>query len=582
MAAEVPLQVLAPWPLKLIVDNALAGQPLPGWLSGTLLGLAGGGSREGEIGWLLGAMVAMGALTVTLELVQSWLSIGVGQRLVYALAADVFSHLQRLSLSVHARTSVGDSLRRVTGDCGCVATIVRDCALPGVMALGTIAIMFGVMLTVQPVLAGLSLAVIPLLWLAVRRYDSAIADRGYDHAEAEGAVYECAERSLAAVPIIQAFHAEESAEREMRGAYEVVMSTTIASTAAQFKLKVLTGLAIAAGTGAILLVGAWQALDGRVSVGTLLLFVAYLGSMYSPLETIIGAVAHARESAGSARRVREVLDAVPDVRDRPGAREFAPLRSKGVEIRFENVTVGHEPGRPVLHEITLSIGAGEAVGLVGATGAGKSTLASLVPRLLDPWQGRVVLDGVDAREVTLRSLREHVAIVPQESLLFPTTLAENIAYGRPDADRDRIESAARAAGAHDFIAALPAGYDTVVGERGATLSGGERQRIAIARALLKDAPVLVMDEPTSALDAASEAAVVDGLGRLRGGRTVLVIAHRLSTLRAVDRIIVLAEGRVVERGTHAQLLAAGGVYAALWNAQDQRGQRPPCSENSNG
>jgi ATP-binding cassette subfamily B protein/subfamily B ATP-binding cassette protein MsbA len=332
------------------------------------------------------------------------------------------------------------------------------------------------------------------------------------------------------------------------------------------------GMVTAVGTAVILLFGAQAVLAGSMTTGDLLVFIAYLATLQSQFSALSGVVIGLQTARGSLERVAEVLDAPPEIVERPGAPALPPVRG---HVRVEGVVFGYEPGRPVLRGVRFEARPGETVALVGATGAGKSTLASLVPRLVDPWLGRVTIDGHDLREVSLRSVREQVAVVLQEPFLFPITIAENIAYGRPSASRAEIEAAATAADAHAFVERLPEGYDTIVGERGATLSGGERQRLSIARALLKDAPILVLDEPTSALDAGTELTLLRALERLMAGRTTLVIAHRLSTVRRADRIVVLHEGRIAETGTHADLLAAGGLYAYLHRIQFRDEDEPP-------
>jgi ATP-binding cassette, subfamily B, bacterial len=305
-------------------------------------------------------------------------------------------------------------------------------------------------------------------------------------------------------------------------------------------------------------------LDGSLSIGSILVFLSYLRSLYDPLEALMYTPSTIQGAAGSARRVLEILQIEREVTDRPGARPLPPLAG---HVRLENVVFGYTPDRAVLQGVSLEVLPGQVIAVVGATGAGKTTLVSLVPRFFDPWHGRVIVDGHDVREVKVKSLRDQVGLVLQEPFLFPFTIAENIAYGRPGASRQEIQAAAAAANIHAFIERLPQGYDTQVGERGATLSGGERQRLSIARAFLKNAPILILDEPTSALDVETEAMLLEALQRLMKGRTTLIIAHRLSTIRNADRIVVVHEGRVVENGTHQELMDLGGHYAQLHTLQ---------------
>jgi ATP-binding cassette subfamily B protein/subfamily B ATP-binding cassette protein MsbA len=424
--------------------------------------------------------------------------------------------------------------------------------------------MFGVLWRINAALTLLSVSVVPLMIVAFHRYARPMLERSWEQQEIEGRMYDVVEQTFAAMPVVQAFSRETFNDARFRRATGDSLAAAVSLLDVQMKFKILIGLATALGTAVILWVGARQALAGEMTVGTILLFLSYLAALYAPIETVMYTGSTLQGAAGSARRVLEVLQARREVTDKPGARTLS--RAQGA-VRLENVTFGYEPERAVLRDVSLDVRPGEMIALVGPTGAGKTTLVSLLPRFFDPQIGNVRLDGHDLRDVRLRSLRQNIGLVLQEPFLFPLTVAENIAYGRPQATMAEIETAARAARAHDFISRLPEGYRSVVGERGATLSGGERQRISIARALLLDAPLLILDEPTSALDAETEAALLEAIERLKGSHTIFVIAHRLSTVRRADRIVVLKEGRVVQAGSHDELLAQGGPYAAFHRIQ---------------
>jgi ATP-binding cassette subfamily B protein/subfamily B ATP-binding cassette protein MsbA len=409
-----------------------------------------------------------------------------------------------------------------------------------------------------------ALAVIPPMALIVRRYSGPMTERSYAQQEAEGELYETLEQTLTGIAVVQAFGGESAADARLKANTDRIMRATIRMTWAQSRFSLLLGAVTALGTAAVVWIGADQALAGTLSLGTILVFISYLGSLYSPVHDVSYSSGTISESLGSALRVVEVLDAPADVEDRSGAVRLPGVRG---EVAVEGVTFGYEAGRPVLHEVSFAASPGEVVAVVGPTGAGKTTLVGLLPRFFDPDQGRVLLDGRDLRDLRLRQVRGGVSLVLQESFLFPFSIAENIAYGRVGASREEIVEAARAANADEFVSRLPDGYDTVVGERGATLSVGERQRVAIARALLKDAPVLILDEPTSALDAETERSLLQALDRLMAGRTTVIIAHRLSTIRKADQILVLREGRIVERGHHQQLIDLNGHYARMHDIQ---------------
>lgn len=564
LLVKIGLDVMKPWPMLVLVDYALGGKTMPAWLTHFTQSLPGGGSTQGLIGWSILATVVIFLLGWTAGLANAYANITLGQRMTYDLAGDLFGKLQQLSLHFHQRRAIGDTIRRVTSDCTCVATIFRDALLPIVSSIVTLAVMFVIMWRLSPWLTLLALLVVPYMMWVFRLYARPMMEKSWHQQEVEGRLYSVIERTFSAMPVMQAFCREQANDLLFKQATAADMTATLSLTNVQLRFRILMGLSTAVGTAGVLWIGARQGLAGEISIGAILLFISYLGSLYAPVEAVMYTSATMQGATGSALRVWEVLHAEREVADQSGA--IALPRPKG-RVRFENVSFGYDADRPVLHDLALDVQPGETIALVGATGAGKTTLVGLIPRFFDPWQGRVLIDDHDARRVQLKSLRRQVGLVLQEPFLFPITLAENIAYGRPNATMAEVEAAARAANAHDFITRLPAGYQTIVGERGATLSGGERQRVSIARALLKDAPILILDEPTSALDAETEASLLQALERLTQGRTTFIIAHRLSTVRRASRIVVLDRGRIVETGTHGHLLQARGHYARLHEIQ---------------
>jgi len=493
---------------------------------------------------------------------------------VYQLAEDLFAQLQRRSLLFHSRNRIGDSLSRITGDSWCVYKIVDSLLFtPGYALVVTVG-MLTLMAKLDAGLTAIAIAVAPVMAAVSFALGQPIRRAARARRESESLVQSQVQRALSGIHVVQAFAQEDQEEARFERSTRTALESQRRVTLVSALYNLASGLIMTVGTGAVLWFGARHVISGQLSLGSLMLFLAYLTMLQGQLKSLLTLYSTMQEVGAGVDRVIDILDVEPEVRDDPGAIVLPKTRG---QIVLENVRFGYEPDRPVLRGISLDVNAGQTLALVGSTGAGKTTLVSLVPRFFDPWSGRVLLDGHDVRQVKLKSLREQIAIVPQEAFLFPVSIAENIAYGRPDAAQPEIEAAAKAANLHNFIQRLPHGYATIVGERGMTLSGGERQRLSIARALLKDAPILILDEPTSALDVETEKLLLDALQRLMAERTTLLIAHRLSTVRHADRIVVLKDGHIAETGTHRKLLEQAGDYAHWHRIQSGTQSAPVCT-----
>jgi len=558
---DVLLNLARPWPVALLIDNVIDNRPIPHLLAQ----IPGADSRHGLLAWVVAIEVIIFLAGTLASMASNFFSLKLGQQMTWSLAEDLFRHLQRLSLLFHTKRAVGDLIERVTTDCYSIDTLVTGAVFPVAQALLMLVLMFAIMWSLQWQLTLLALGVVPAVIVAVRHFGAPMKERSREQRDSEGRMSAIVEQTLNAIPAVQAFTRERHQEQHFRRHAEQTVHAFVRATVAGMWFQLFTGLAITLGTAAVIYVGGTLALEGTLTAGTIVVFVSYLGSLYDPIDALAQTAQTVQNAAAESDRVMEILEIEPAVSDAPGARELPVAGS----IRFEGVCFGYEQGRPVLHEISLAADPGEVLAIVGPTGAGKTTLASLLVRFFDPWRGRITIGGADLRDFTLHSLRSQIALVLQDPFIFPTTIAENIALGRPDAPREQVLAAARAANAHEFIERLPDGYDTAVGERGATLSGGEKQRLSIARAFLKDAPLLILDEPTSALDARTEGLLLAALERLMVGRITLVIAHRLSTIRGADEILVLEHGRIVERGSHERLMADGGLYCSLYRQQMQ-------------
>jgi ABC-type multidrug transport system fused ATPase/permease subunit len=554
------MRLAEPWPLKFVFDNVLVDQPLVTplpWLNDWL-----GSDRLRVLLLAVGAVLLFAALRGVFYYFQSVLTTHVGQEVVIGIRQQLFAHVQRLSLRFHNQSSTGDLLMRFTGDINnlrqLLAATLLSIVSETIILVGFVTIMF----IMNWQLALLAVVTVPSILFLLVFYSGRIRAAARKQRRCEGELASRLHETLSNMRIVQMFTQERQEEERLRRLNKRSLKTGMQATRLEGQLNQGVEIAVAIGMGLTIWVGANQVIDGRLTPGELLVFITYMQSFYRPMRRLSRAAERASKASSCVDRITEVLNQEPDIRD--GRREAGRLCG---EVRFEQVSFAYDGGQETLRHIDLEIQAGQTVALVGPSGAGKSTLVSLLPRLFDPTGGAVTIDGHDLREFTLKSLRENISVVPQDGALFGGTIRENIAYGKPEASDAEIEAAARAASIHDFIQTLPDGYEQVISERGVSLSGGQRQRLAIARAIVKDASIVLLDEPTTGLDAASERAVTGAFQRLLAGRTALVIAHRFETIRQADLIVVLAHGEIIEQGTHDELMARSGVYRDLYRMQ---------------
>jgi len=559
--------LLEPWPLKIVFDSVIGSKRPPPWIADWM---RGDRDRLAVLTAASLAVVAIAVLGAVSSYAEKYLSTTVGKRVGYDLRRLLYHHIQRLSLAFYERQRTGDMVVRLTSDIQAAEDFISSAVLGILLDLVTLAGMAAVMFAMDWQFSLIGLSIAPLLFILVHRYTRRIkvAARAVKKKESELASF--VQESIASARVVKAFAREDLEERRLDR--ESLESVALALRARSIKatLSPLVDVIVAVGTGLVLWIGARMVLQGRLTAGALLVFVLYLAKMYKPMKDLSKMTDTLSNAAVAFERIGEILAVERVVRDLPGARPAPRFRGG---ITFAHVRFGYAPDVPVLTDVSLDVDPGQRAALVGLTGCGKSTLLSLIPRLYDVGAGQVVIDGRDIRSYTLQSLRAQVSVVLQEAILFHSTIAENIAYGWDGATEADVHRAATLAHVHEFVARLPHGYDTIVGERGETLSGGQRQRIAIARAIIRDAPILLLDEPSSSLDPESEESIFAGLARLMHGRTSITIAHRLATVRRADVIFVLHGGVIAERGTHEDLMAADGVYARLYGKPFQT--RPP-------
>jgi subfamily B ATP-binding cassette protein MsbA len=508
------------------------------------------------------ALIAVvGALSSYAE---KYLTNSVGQWVMHDLRRTLYHHIHRLSLAQHDQNRIGDLISRVTSDIDAIQSFITT-ALLGILANAlTIVGMLAVMLYLNWRFTLISLAIVPMLFLAVYFFTMRIKRASRDVRKKQSEMVSLVEEVLSSIRVVKAFAREDYEERRFERQSLENVETALAARSIKAQLSPVVEIIVATGTCLMLAYGARLVLAGQLTPGALVVFLLYLGKMYKPMRDLVKMTDTVSNAAVGFERIREVLETESGVKDLPRARTAPAFKGK---IEFDKVSFGYNEDQMILKEVSFQIEPGQIAAFVGPTGGGKSTIINLVARFYDPVSGAVRIDGTDIRSYTTKSLRRQFSFVLQETLLFHAPVWENIAYGRPEAKRDEIIEAAKLANAHEFIEQMPEGYDTMVGERGVTLSGGQRQRMAIARAVIRNAPILVLDEPTTGLDAASEQTVFEALNHLMEGKTSIVIAHHLATVRRADVIFVVKDNALVERGTHEELLAAGGIYSELHEIQ---------------
>jgi ATP-binding cassette subfamily B protein len=557
-------EVLKPWPLKVVLDHAILQHPLPHSLH--LLERFAQGDPLILLGAAAAGMVVIALGDAVFSYFQVFITASIGYRLVYALRRELFAHLQSLSLSFHNRARSGDLLTRIAGDTNTLKDVFGESILQFASHLFTIIGMFAIMFPLNWRMSLIALATLPVLGFSLFHLYRKTKASAKTQKKQEGKVASRMSEVLTAIPLVQAFAREEYEEAKFDAVTAKSLRESIRIARLEAAATRSSELITALGTAVAVLFGAMQVLQGKMMPGELVLVVSYLTNMYKPLKKMAKLSSDVSKAMASADRIAEVLDIEPEIQDAPDARDAGCLRG---EIVFRNVSFDYGDGKDVLRGVSFAVAPGRRLALVGASGAGKSTIVSLILRLYEAQQGSIFIDGIEIQRFTRASLRQQIGLVLQQAILFGATVRENIAYGNPDASIDEIVAAAKAANADEFIRELEDGYDSVLGERGTTLSGGQRQRIAIARALIRNAPILILDEPMTGLDVESEAKVREALDRLMAGKTCLMITHDLQAVADADEVLVLEEGRIIDRGKHAELLANSRRYRQLYELDVQ-------------
>ncbi|HVO58220.1 MAG TPA: ABC transporter ATP-binding protein [Dongiaceae bacterium] len=564
MVVQMLATIAAPWPLKIVLDNVVGSHKVPAWLDHALHPFLAEATKMQIAAASAIVLVLIAIVGAVASYIANYYTTSVGQWVANDLRLRTYDHLQRLSLNYYGTHDLGTLLSTMTADIQTIQSFASSSTLGILVDLMTILGMLVVMFWLNWDFTLIAVAVTPFMLLLISRFKKAVKKATKEVRKQQSNIMTVMQQGLESIRVIKAFGRQDLEQQELSAVSQATLQATLKARRVKALLSPLVAVIVAMCTAFVLWRSSKLILQGAMTAGALTVFISYLTQFFKPVKDLATMTNSIAQTAVGVERVRAILEATDIIPEKPGAHD--PVALKG-DIAFENVFFNYKDDTPVLKGVTLNIKAGQTVGVVGPTGSGKSTIVSLIPRFYDPLKGSVTVDGVDVRDYTLKGLRGQIAYVLQETVLFPGSIAENIAYGRGSATREEIVNAATLANAHEFIMKMPQGYDTPVGDRGDTLSGGQKQRIGIARAIIRDNPILLLDEPTAALDAESEHYVVEALARLMKGRTVITIAHRLSTIRDCDKIVVLKDGLLVEEGTHDELVARAGLYADLYHAQ---------------
>ncbi len=575
MLLETSMSLLGPWPLKIIIDNVVGHRALPHWLS-WINDLSIDSNKMAIAGAAAFGLVLIALIGGIAGYIDNYFTESVAQNVANDLRLKVYHHLQRLSLTYYDSHQIGNILSTITSDVSTIQSFASSALLSMLIDALTILGMLGLMFYMNWDFALVAVSVTPILLLFVARFKKAVKKATHEVRAEQSTMVSVLQQGLESVRAVKAFGRQDLEEAHLKSISLGTVNASLKARKVKSLLSPVVSLVVAACTAFVLWRGAHLVLVEAMTLGGLTVFLSYLGKFFKPVQDLAKMTTSIAQASVSLERIQSILDTDTIIPQKANA--ITPGKLKG-EINFEHVAFAYDPEAPVLSDIHFGIKAGQRIGICGPTGGGKSTVVSLIPRFYDPTKGKVLIDGIDITDFEMHKLRDQIAFVLQDTVLFFGTIRENIAYGKANATDEEIEAAAKMANADEFIARMPHGYDTMVGERGLTLSGGQRQRIGIARAIVRNSPILILDEPTAALDTESEKLVMEALERLMQGRTVIIIAHRLSTIRDADKIVVLKGGYVAEQGTHDELLTLGKIYSELYHIQ--AGTEPLVDPKSN-